>query len=347
MDAVSQAALCRAATQDVAWIRVEETSSVGAARRVAGVLADKLGCSPTRVAEIEVAVTELGTNLVKHATEGVMVVRSVRTVDEAVVEVVAVDRGPGIGDMDKVFRDGHSTSGTLGIGLGAVLRLADSHEVYSELSAGTVLAVRFHPRRTRIDTTGDVSAGVTRPINGEEICGDSYAVRRVDGRTLLMLCDGAGHGPLAASASQLAVRVFCESESSDSEVLVGQIHRALAGTRGGAVAVAQLDEGAGQVRFTGIGNISGAVVAAGQKRGMVCLPGIAGHQARKIRSFDYPVPADAAVVMHSDGLTERWTAQGRERLFAGRPLPIAMTLLRDAGTRRDDASVLVAKLPGG
>ncbi|MET0236922.1 MAG: ATP-binding SpoIIE family protein phosphatase [Kibdelosporangium sp.] len=345
---MSDASACQAATQDVAWVRIEEQSAVGTARRAAGALANRLGCSPERVAEIELAVTELGTNLVKHASEGMLVVRSARPADEAMVEIVAVDRGPGIDDMNVVFRDGHSTSGTLGIGLGAVLRLADSHEVYSELGTGTVLSVRFHPRRGSAGPAEEISAGVTKPISGEDVCGDAYAVRRTgSNRALLMLCDGAGHGPLAASASQLAVRVFCESESGDPETLVGQIHRALFGTRGGAVAVADVDADAKQVRFAGVGNIAGAVVADGQKRGMVCLPGIAGHQARKVRAFDYPLPAGATVVMHSDGMTERWTVQGRERLFTGRPLPIAMTLLRDAGTRRDDASVLVAKFPAG
>lgn len=342
---MSGAADCQAVAQDVAWVRLEEPSAVGTARRTAGALAHRLGCSQSRVAEIEIAVTELGTNLVKHASEGVLVVRSIRLAGEALVEVVAVDRGPGIADVDRAFGDGHSTSGTLGIGLGAVLRLTDSHEVYSEVGRGTVLSVRFHPRHQRVDAANDVSAGVTRPISGEDVCGDAYAVRLVGDRVLLMLCDGAGHGPLAAAASQLAVRVFCDAESSDPEVLVGQIHRALNGTRGGALAVAELDPAARRVRFVGVGNIAGAVVADGQKRGMVCLPGIAGHQARKIRPFDYALPPGAAVVMHSDGLTDRWSAQDRERLFNGRPLSIAMTLLRDAGTRRDDASVLVAKLP--
>jgi anti-sigma regulatory factor (Ser/Thr protein kinase) len=344
MGAVSPGSACLAATQDVAWIPVEEPSAVGTVRRIAGALADRVGCPKPRVAQIELAVTELGTNLVKHATEGVLVVRLVRLAEDAVVEIVAVDRGPGIRDLDLAFRDGHSTSGTLGVGLGAVLRLADSHEAYSEPGTGTVLSARFHPRRGPADAAGEVAAGVTRPISGEDVCGDAYAVRRAGGRAVLMLCDGAGHGPLAASASQLAVRAFCESESGEPEVLVGQIHRALTGTRGGAVAVADLDPAARRVRFAGIGNVSGAVVTDGRKQAMVCLPGIAGYQARRIQSFDYQLPAGAAVVMHSDGMTDRWTAQGRQRLFTGRPLPIAMTLLRDGGTRRDDASVLVAKL---
>jgi hypothetical protein len=51
------------------------------------------------------------------------------------------------------------------------------------------------------------------------------------------------------------------------------------------------------------------------------------------------------VVLHSDGLTERWTAENRSRLFSRDSLLIAATLLRDAGVRKDDAGVLVARPP--
>jgi hypothetical protein len=99
------------------------------------------------------------------------------------------------------------------------------------------------------------------------------------------------------------------------------------------------------VRFAGLGNIAASVVADGRKNGMVSVPGIAGYQARTIKTFDYPLPAGATVVMHSDGLTERWTAEDRSRLFGRDPLLIAATLLRDAGVRKDDAGVLVARPP--
>jgi anti-sigma regulatory factor (Ser/Thr protein kinase) len=343
MGPVSSQPGCEPTAEDVAWIRVEEPSAVGAARRAASALAQRLAFPETRAAEVGLVVTELGTNLCKHATQGTLLLRAARTVDEAVVEIVAIDRGPGLADFAHTLQDGHSTTGTLGIGLGAVTRLADWSGVVSRVGTGTVLAARFHPRRQAI-ASGSV-AGITRPMGSETVCGDAYAVRRDDNRTSLMLCDGAGHGPLAATASRRAVRTFCDNEPMSPARAVERIHNDLNGTRGGAVAVAELNPATGMVRFAGIGNISGAVLADGQKRGMVCLPGIAGHRARTIRAFDYPLPRSAVVVLHSDGLTDRWDVDGTDGLLANDPLVIASVLLRDAGVRQDDACVLVGRLP--
>jgi hypothetical protein len=126
-------------------------------------------------------------------------------------------------------------------------------------------------------------------------------------------------------------------------MVLGRIHTAMRGTRGGAVAVADLDLVRRTVRFSGLGNIAASVVVDGRKHSMVSVPGIAGYQARTIKAFDHPLPADATVVLHSDGLTERWVP--RNRLFLGEPLVVAAALLRDAGVRKDDAGVLVARPP--
>ncbi|WP_326943832.1 SpoIIE family protein phosphatase [Amycolatopsis sp. NBC_01307] len=331
-------------TEDFAWLRVEDETAHGRARRAAATLAGQLGFGEVRVAEIGLAVTELATNLTKHAVEGVVVVRSVRGVSEAAVEVVAIDRGPGMADAVAAGQDGESTAGTLGIGMGAVRRLADVASVLSEPGHGTVVTARFHPKRgplAEIPETG--FAGITRPIGGEEVCGDAYAVHHEPGRLRLMMCDGSGHGPLAAAASRAAADVFREHATEPPEAVVKHIHEALRRTRGGAVAVADVDTAAGTVRFAGLGNIAGCVVAGGRKQGMISAPGVAGHQARTIRAFDYPLPPGSTVVLHSDGLTERWSVDGRERLFAATPLAIAAALLRDAGIRHDDAGVLVGK----
>lgn len=331
--------------EDLAWIGVDESSAVGRCRRVAAGLAQQLGFGETRVAEVGLAVTEIGTNLHKHAREGVLVVRSVRGSTRAAVEVVAIDRGPGIADVDLARRDGTSSTGTLGVGLGSVARLSDVFHLASRPGDGTVLVARFHPERGPLAELGvDVAAGLTRAFAGEQVNGDAYAVRRTHRRLTLMVCDGSGHGPLAASASLAAVRVFREQgHDVPPESMVDRIHAALRGTRGGAVAVADVDPGAGTVRFAGLGNIAASIVAGGRKHGMISVPGVAGYQARTIRAFEYPLPPDAAVVLHSDGLTERWGPDNADRLTAGTPLIIAATLLRDAGIRRDDACVLVGK----
>jgi hypothetical protein len=159
-----------------------------------------------------------------------------------------------------------------------------------------------------------------------------------------MVCDGSGHGPLAAVASQRALRLFGEQPPSPPEVTVRLMHQELVGTRGAAVSIAQVDRAAGTLRFAGVGNVAGHVVVDGVRRSMVSLPGVAGYQARTFRAFDYEAPANALVILHSDGLTDKWDLSGRLDLRSGSPLVIAAALVRDAGTRRDDACALVARV---
>lgn len=338
------AVTCLPLVRDEAWLPVEETAQVGRIRRTVTTLAERLGFGTTRTAEVGLAVTEIGTNLHKHAREGVVLVRSVRGEQDAVVEVVALDRGPGIADVALAWQDGQSTTGTLGVGLGAVARLATSCSMTSRVGSGTALVARFaRTRDWKPEWGSENAAGLTRPIRGEEVCGDAYAVCRSTDRVTMMMCDGSGHGPLAAAASDTAVRLFRDLGPLPPEQLVTRLHQALRGTRGGALAVAELDLVTRKVRYCGLGNIAGVVLADGRKQGMISVPGVAGHQARTIRAFDYELPEGALVVLHSDGLTERWGADFGADLAVDDPVLVAATLLREAGVRNDDASVLVAR----
>jgi len=339
-----------ATAEDVAWLLLDQLSSAGAARRAAERLAQQLGLPPTRVAEVGLAVTELATNVHLHGGGGAILLRSVRAGTSAAVEVVAVDSGPGIVDVGIARRDGHSTAGTLGIGLGMVTRLADRVDIGSRPGRGTVLAARFEADREACptlaaDAAGPPAAGISRALSGEDVCGDAYAVRQEGARTSLMVCDGSGHGPLAAAAAREAVRAFTDSTQPGSppEVALRRIHRALAGSRGGAVAIAELDPGAHRLRFVGIGNIAGVVVSAGQKRGLVSIGGIVGYREPPLRPFEHQLPADSVVVLHSDGVSRRWDADDLNQLVYETPLVIAAMLLRDAGIRHDDACVLVGR----
>jgi len=95
--------------------------------------------------------------------------------------------------------------------------------------------------------------------------------------------------------------------------------------------------------FAGLGNISAMILAGGTRKGMLSVPGIAGHQARTIRQFEYTAPPGAAVILHSDGISNRWDPGALPGLNARDPLLVGATLLAEAGTRRDDAGVLVLK----
>jgi anti-sigma regulatory factor (Ser/Thr protein kinase) len=323
------------------WFRVEAASTASSVRRAADRLAVELGMPERRVADLSIVVAEAAGNLAKHAEQGVLLLRPVRAEGQAGVELIAIDRGPGMADVARSAGDGHSTAGTLGIGLGAILRQASWSDLHSVPGRGTVLAVQVWPSAAPAPAW---AAGLTRPLTGEQACGDGFAVREVDGRRQVLVSDGLGHGPLAERASQEAVRVFAGVGALPPAAVVDALHRTLGHTRGAALAVAELDPDGGRVRYAGLGNISGTVLSPdGGRRGMVSLPGIAGHQKRQIREYEYPLPPGAVVLMHSDGVVDRWQPADYPGLLTHSPLVIAATVLRDAGTRNDDAGVLVAR----
>jgi anti-sigma regulatory factor (Ser/Thr protein kinase) len=325
------------------WFRVEAAGTASAVRRAAERLATELAMPEQRIADLAIVVAEAAGNLVKHADEGKLLVRPVRAGDQAGVELIAIDRGPGMSDVAHSAGDGHSTAGTLGIGLGAILRQASWSDLHSVPGKGTVLAVQVWPS----EAPGPAwAAGLVRPLTGELVSGDGFAMREVGGRRQVLVCDGLGHGRLAAAATQEAVRVFAVVGDQPPAAVVEALHRILGHTRGAALAVAELDQERGCVRYAGLGNVAGTILAPdGSRRGMVSLPGIAGHQRRQIREYEYPLAPGSAVLMHSDGVVDRWSPGDYPGLLTHSPLVIAATVLRDAGTRHDDAGVLVARLP--
>lgn len=325
------------------WFRVEVAATASSVRRSAERLAVELGMPQRRISDLAIVVAETAGNLVKHADEGMLLVRPVRTTEQAGVEIVVIDRGPGMADIVHSVGDGHSTTGTLGIGLGAIVRQSGWTDLHSVPGKGTVMVAQVWPSDAPDPAW---ASGLTRPLTGEPACGDAFALREAQGRRQVLMCDGLGHGSLAAAAAIEAVRAFIDAPASPPAAVVEVLHRKLNHTRGAALAVAELDESAGLLRYAGLGNISGTLFGPdGSRRGLVSLPGIAGHQRRQIREFDYPLAVGSVLLMHSDGVVDRWNPADYPGLLSHSPILIAATVLRDAGTRRDDAGVLVARLP--
>jgi anti-sigma regulatory factor (Ser/Thr protein kinase) len=326
--------------QDARWLRVEDVSAVAACRNAALKLAERLGFPAPRADQLALAVTEAASNLHKHATEGAVWLGVNRDGDPPGIDLVTIDAGPGLPDVTAALRDGHSTAGTLGIGLGAIQRMADFCDLYSRPGRGTALAAKFRVNGATFPATTRW-AGLIRPIDGETECGDAYVAVQAGDTITAMLCDGLGHGPLAAAAAAAGVAAFVADPSGDPAALLERVHRRMAGTRGGAVGIVRL--GGGVARFSGLGNVAASILALGRRKSMISIPGIAGHQARTIRQFDYELPPGAAVILHSDGISARWEAAALGGLETRDPLLIAAVLLAEAGVHRDDAGILVLK----
>jgi len=330
--------------EDVVWQRIDEQATVGEVRRTVARLAGSIGISEARVAEISVAVSELATNSVLHATGGVALVRCRRNDEGRVVELIVIDSGPGIDDVSTAMRDGVSTAGTLGIGLGAIDRIANRFEMFSLLGRGSVTVAAFGP------STSDaflmpILDGLTRPISGESVCGDAWAAHHDDQQVSLIVADGLGHGVLAEAASRAVRDEFQSDPSRSPSVILRAAHHKAASTRGAAVMAVRVDPAAGTLRCAGVGNIAGRVVRATSVSGMMSQPGIVGQHLRNVREIELPVQRGDLVVVHSDGLTSKWDLASHRGLAAQSPDVIAAVLLREAGLRQDDASVVVLRVP--
>lgn len=328
-------------TPTAAWFRLDDASAVGAVRRFAVELAGAVDLGERHAADVAIIATELASNLVKHAVDGALLVRPIRHDDNVGVEVISIDSAPGMADLSAMYEDGRSTTGTLGIGLGAVARLAHRSEGFSVPGRGSILTAQLWREAQPPPAWAD---GLTRPLTGETVSGDCYAVRTTGGRRQVMVCDGLGHGPLAAAASHAAFTIFHTAPDGPPAMLVERLHRGMSHTRGAALTVAELDADAGVVRTCGMGNVAATVVTGDERRSMVSMPGIAGHGKAVIREFEYPFHVDSLLVMHSDGVSDKWSLTSSPGLAAKSPLLIAATVLRDAGVRRDDACVLAARI---
>ncbi|MDB5073261.1 MAG: putative Two-component system regulatory protein [Candidatus Eremiobacteraeota bacterium] len=329
--------------EDLEWIAVEDGSAPGRVRRSAMAVARRLGFSEHRVGEVAIAATELATNLHRHAVEGAVLVRVRRDAGEAAVELVVVDGGPGVADLGAVARDGTSSAGTLGIGLGAAMRLSTWFDSHSVLGRGTVMVATFWPAAAPV--ARPIVAALTREMVGETVCGDACAQRRREGATTLMLADGLGHGELAAIAAREAVRAFIGETDAGAKpaTTIRRLDGVLRSTRGAAVAIVELDASARTLTFAGVGNVAGWIDDGEQRKALVSNPGIVGNNAKTIREFETALPDGALVVLHSDGLTSKWDLRAYPGLRQRDPHLVAATLMRDAGVRHDDASVIVAR----
>jgi anti-sigma regulatory factor (Ser/Thr protein kinase) len=323
---------------------IDDPSQVSAVRRAAQRLAEQVGFTDTRAGTAALVVTELATNLAKHARGGQILLRGVD--DPGFIEIVALDRGPGIPDIALSQRDGYSTAGTRGEGLGAVSRQADDLQIYSAPSGTAMLArVSREPSPTPARQPRLEIGAVRVNAPGEQVCGDEWSAHLRDERLVVMLADGLGHGLAAHDAARAACTTFERVHERTPAEIVEEVHIALKGTRGAAVTVLAADLERGIARSCGLGNIAGTILLPGgdRRHSLVSLSGTAGHVMPRVQEFQYSFPAGSALVMHSDGMSSQWQLDPYPGLRTKHPTLIAGVLFRDFGRQRDDTTVVVVK----
>lgn len=320
---------------------VTDSSGIAAVRRAGNTLAGTLGFNETVAGKAALVITEAATNVLKHAGSGDILLRPLERAGTLGMEILAIDKGPGFANLDLAMRDGMSTAGSYGVGLGAMQRVANEFDLYTDRNQGTVL--RMAVWATAAPATPWTVGAVCLPLPSEHACGDAWGTACRNAELLLMVADGLGHGPEAARASQAAVALVDAQASFAPEAMLQHAHAALRGTRGAALAVACLNLAEGTLRFAGIGNISVSLHAASTSKHLVSHNGIVGSNMRKVQEFQLDFGDDDILIMHSDGLATRWDLERYPGLLRHHPSLIAAVLYRDYARHRDDVSVVVAQ----
>jgi serine/threonine-protein kinase RsbT len=102
-----------------------------------------LEMNPTLVDQTKLvtAASELARNALEHGKGGHMVIEKVVNSTKDGLKLVFEDQGPGIPDIETALRDGYTSGGGMGLGLGGSKRLVNDFHIESEPGKGTRITV--------------------------------------------------------------------------------------------------------------------------------------------------------------------------------------------------------------
>jgi anti-sigma regulatory factor (Ser/Thr protein kinase) len=320
--------------------RVDEISAIGQSRRYALALAAALDFGETAAGNVAIVVTEAATNILKHAGSGELLLRPLRDARGHSIEILALDRGPGIQDIAASMRDGTSTTGTSGSGLGAMRRLATEFDVYTAPNKGSVFYLLVCANTVSSNTAPCLGV-VSQPLSGETVCGDGWVMVAHDEQVVLAVADGLGHGPDAATAARAVLALARDTKQSAPAQLLQLAHQRARATRGAAAAFAEFS--GTRIRFAGVGNIAASLSDSDGRRQLISHNGIVGNNLRKVQELSFELAGPVLLIMHSDGLTTHWDLGLYPGLSARHPALIAAVLYRDFMRGTDDTTVLVVR----
>jgi anti-sigma regulatory factor (Ser/Thr protein kinase) len=323
-----------------AALAVVDASRIGELRQAVAAMCRSVGLDETEEGRASIVATEAAANVVKHGRGGEVVLSPLQRGEVVGIEVLALDRGPGIPETAALM-GGHSAVGARGTGFDAIRRQSTELDLYTLPGQGTALLSRIWRGAPSTPPLDLAALCVAKP--GESECGDLWSFEARPGGGRIVVADGLGHGPLAREAASAALRATWECPPGAARALE-DAHRAARGTRGAAVAVVEVDLATQEIRFAGFGNVAGVLVGRERVQSMVSMSGTAGQGNLKPREFTYRFVRGELLVISSDGLASEWSLEPYVGLALRHPGLVAGVLYRDHSRRRDDVTVVAARL---
>lgn len=305
------------------------------------------GFSDARLGHIDLIVSELVTNLVKHGGGGELMVAMIEEHGSQGIEIVSVDNGLGIEDVALMTKDGMSTKRTLGLGLGTIKRMSDLLQIYSIKDWGTIMLVRvFETEAPLFKKASPIeirSLVVAKP--GETACGDAFAQVITSDEIRLFLGDGLGHGADAEKAVLTACDAFRNSTEKSAVDVLRSINDAVRKTRGLVGTVAIFDMSRKVWKVCGVGNIMTRITSQGAGRSNMPYNGIIGlNVPRTLNEHEVPYEKGQQLIMCSDGMKSKWDTLKYYSIFRYDATVACAALLKDYARQTDDMSIAICKL---
>ncbi|MCX6872131.1 MAG: ATP-binding protein/SpoIIE family protein phosphatase [Verrucomicrobia bacterium] len=283
-------------------------------------------------------VSELATNIVKYASQGLIRLQVLERNGLPGVRIEAIDQGPSISNIGRAMQDGFSTGGTLGLGLPAVRRLTDSMEISSPVGGGTrVIVVRWCRRPESDNPHLSTTPGVTplptnpnrrtvaaasakplmlsiktwnRPKHTFQISGDRVWSTQTDHYALIAHLDALGHGTKADSAATLILEFIqrhCKTWPTEPTpdhliALLDACHIAAIGTVGASIALVLIDRHQSILYHIGVGNISLLQFSPTGYEG-ISRPGSIGQHYRRPKINSFEIKKTDRFITLSDGMS--------------------------------------------
>jgi anti-sigma regulatory factor (Ser/Thr protein kinase) len=319
-----------------------DEASVSLAREAVRARGAALGMDRTLVEQLVLAASELAHNQLAHGRRGQIAVRAVERSGVPGLELVAADLGDGIPDPKLALEGTGPSARSLGAGLAAVRRNVHEMDLDVRWGEGTCVRVRVFaeplPRRREVGVLG-------RAFPDQRVSGDHALFVRAGDTLFCAVIDGIGHGPLAHEASARAAATTLAHHALGPAGAIEACYDALADTRGAVMAVTRIDEATATLEHAAVGNVNARLDGFRTTRFFGGTPATLGPRARKRRPTleVADAPAEAALILYTDGLQSRTSVADEPNLLREHPIVIAQYLMATFGRATDDALVLVAR----
>ena len=331
---------------------IEDDSSVLRLRARVMSVGHRLGFSETICQNMGLVATEVASNQLKFA-DGRGSVQIWQQPGD-VLDIFALDYGPGIPNLEQALEDGHSSAGTLGKGLGSIQRLSDEMLVYTRTRdaspvrkwTGAGIVARFRLDRKAGEWSQPARIGLySRSLTDDRYNGDIIYLQRSNHAVRWLHLDALGHGRIAQETIEgLGNHLIADGEPL--QVLHGA-DRQLVESRGAVAIAGELRFHENKFTLAGVGDMHAHVGrdTSDEMDSFVFAPGVLGREHKQPTEYREWFDRHGLIITASDGLRRNWDGHSFPGLLNHHPQLIAYMLGNIMGRMSDDQSICAIALP--